>query len=39
MTVGIAGLLARGETFVEGHECVAVSYPGFWEDLESLRSG
>jgi 3-phosphoshikimate 1-carboxyvinyltransferase len=39
MTVGIAGLLACGETLVEGHECVAVSYPGFWEDLESLRSG
>ena len=39
MTLGVAGLLAQGETLVEGHECVAVSYPGFWDDLESLRAG
>ncbi len=39
MTLGVAGLLARSETIVAGHECVAVSYPGFWEDLESLRTG
>ena len=39
MTLGVAGLLARGETMVAGHECVGVSYPGFWEDLESLRVG
>ena len=39
MTLGVAGLLARGETLVANHECVAVSYPGFWEDLESLRTG
>ena len=39
MTLGVAGLLARGETLVAGHECVGVSYPGFWEDLESLRVG
>ena len=39
MTLGVAGLLAHGETLVAGHECVGVSYPGFWEDLESLRVG
>ena len=39
MTLGVAGLLASGETLVAGHECVGVSYPGFWEDLESLRVG
>ena len=39
MALGVAGLLAEGETVVEGHECVDVSYPGFWADLESLRAG
>ncbi len=38
MTLGIAGLLAQEETIIYGPECVDVSYPGFWEDLESLRS-
>ena len=36
MALAIAGLLAEGETEVEGAECVAVSYPAFWDDLESL---
>ncbi len=39
MTLGIAGLLAQGETLIHDPECVDVSYPGFWEDLESLRAG
>lgn len=39
MTLGIAGLLAEDETLIYGHECVDVSYPGFWEDLEVLRAG
>jgi len=37
MTLGIAGLLAQDETLVYDSECVEVSYPGFWKDLESLR--
>ena len=36
MTLGIAGLLARGETIVEGAEAAQVSYPDFWQDLEAL---
>jgi 3-phosphoshikimate 1-carboxyvinyltransferase len=38
MALAVAGLLAEGETQVESAECVAVSYPGFWDDLESLSS-
>ena len=34
MALAVAGLLADGETVVEDAESVAVSYPGFWEDLE-----
>jgi len=30
------GLLAEGETQVAGADCVAVSYPGFWDDLAVL---
>ncbi len=33
MALAVAGLLADGETVVEDAEAVAVSYPGFWEDL------
>ncbi len=36
MALAVAGLLAEGETEIEGAECVAISYPGFWDDLESL---
>jgi 3-phosphoshikimate 1-carboxyvinyltransferase len=36
MALGVAGLLAEGETEVVGAECVAISYPTFWEDLESV---
>ena len=39
MTLGIAGLLAQDDTLIYDPECVEVSYPGFWEDLESLRAG
>lgn len=39
MTLGIAGLLAQDDTLVYDPECVEVSYPGFWQGLESLRSG
>jgi len=36
MALAVAGLLAEGETQVAGAECVAVSYPGFWDDLAVL---
>ena len=39
MTLGVAGLLAKDQTLVYDPECVNVSYPGFWEDLESLGAG
>ena len=37
MTMGVAGLLARGETAVEGAEAAGVSYPGFWDTLAGLQ--
>ena len=36
MAVGIAGLMAQGETTVDGAEAAAVSYPGFWQQMASL---
>jgi 3-phosphoshikimate 1-carboxyvinyltransferase len=36
MAFAIAGLVARGETCIEGSECVAVSFPNFFEILDSL---
>ena len=36
MTLGIAGLLAGGQTEVNGAEDASVSYPGFWDDLDAL---
>ncbi|HEY4864496.1 MAG TPA: 3-phosphoshikimate 1-carboxyvinyltransferase [Candidatus Dormibacteraeota bacterium] len=38
MALAVAGLLAQGETEIEEAECVAVSYPGFWDDLELVCS-
>ena len=38
MTMAVAGLLARGETVIEGAESASVSYPGFWDALDSLTS-
>ncbi|MEX2599108.1 MAG: 3-phosphoshikimate 1-carboxyvinyltransferase [Dehalococcoidia bacterium] len=37
MTMGIAGVLASGETKVSGAECASVSYPSFWQDLDQMR--
>jgi 3-phosphoshikimate 1-carboxyvinyltransferase len=34
MSLAVAGLLADGETIIEGSECVSISYPQFWEHLE-----
>jgi 3-phosphoshikimate 1-carboxyvinyltransferase len=36
MALAIAGLVADGKTEIEGAECVEISYPGFFDDLESL---
>ena len=39
MTLGIAGLLASGETEIRGAETASISYPGFWDDLDRLAGG
>ncbi len=36
MAFSVAGLLAEGETVIDDIDCVKVSYPGFFEDLESV---
>jgi len=39
MALAVAGLVARGQTTVEGAASVAVSFPGFWEMLKSVSHG
>jgi 3-phosphoshikimate 1-carboxyvinyltransferase len=39
MALTIAGMAASGETVIRGAEAVRISYPGFFEALESLRQG
>ena len=36
MTFAIAGLNADGETIITDSDCVDVSYPGFFAQLEAL---
>ena len=36
MALGVAGLLARGETTINGAEDASISYPDFWEHLDLL---
>jgi 3-phosphoshikimate 1-carboxyvinyltransferase len=36
MAFAIAGLFAEGETIIDGVECVATSYPNFYETLEQI---
>ena len=36
MAFAIAGLFAKGETVIGGAECAAVSFPGFFEVLDSV---
>jgi 3-phosphoshikimate 1-carboxyvinyltransferase len=36
MAFSVAALLADGESEITGSECVAVSFPGFFEVFESL---
>jgi 3-phosphoshikimate 1-carboxyvinyltransferase len=38
MTFAVAGLLATGETTIDGADSVAVSYPSFFSDLERVRA-
>jgi len=37
MALGVAGLVAEGETIISAAEVAEVSYPGFWADLERLN--
>ena len=39
MAFAIAGLFAEGETVIEDVECVATSYPNFYETLEKVMKG
>ena len=38
MTMAVAGLMAQGETTIDGAEAASVSYPGFWDTLSALRA-
>jgi 3-phosphoshikimate 1-carboxyvinyltransferase len=38
MAMAVAGLLADGTTEIEDADCVTISYPGFWDQLEALCS-
>ena len=38
MTMGIAGLLADGETTVLGADDAAISYPSFWDTIKALTA-
>jgi 3-phosphoshikimate 1-carboxyvinyltransferase len=36
MAMAVAGLIADGDTDVEGADCVEISYPGFFDQLDAL---
>ena len=36
MALAVAALVADGKTEIDGAECVDISYPGFFDDLEKL---
>ena len=38
MTFAIAGKLASGETEITGAECVNISYPTYYQDMEMLQN-
>jgi 3-phosphoshikimate 1-carboxyvinyltransferase len=38
MMLAVAGLIAEGETVIEGAECVDVSFPAFFDVLTSVSS-
>jgi 3-phosphoshikimate 1-carboxyvinyltransferase len=37
MVLGIAGLIAKGETIIHDAEAADFSYPNFWHDMDKLR--
>ena len=39
MALGVAGLLAQGETIINESEVATVSYPEFWQHLSMLAGG
>lgn len=36
MSFAVAGLLAEGETIIKGSDCVDISFPGFFQQLERV---
>lgn len=38
MSFAIAGLIAEGETIIKNAECADISFPGFFDILEKIRS-
>ncbi len=38
MSFAIAGINSQGETQIEGAECVDISYPTFFKDLQSIKN-
>jgi 3-phosphoshikimate 1-carboxyvinyltransferase len=38
MSFAIAGLIAGGETVVRDADCAAISYPGFFDEIERMRA-
>lgn len=37
MSMAVAGLIASGETHINQCECVSISFPQFWETLDTLK--
>jgi len=37
MMLGVAGLVAGGETVIDGAEAADISYPAFWDDLDRIK--
>ena len=37
MSLGVASMLARGDSTLAGSEAASVSYPGFWDELDRVR--
>lgn len=38
MMAAVAGLIAQGETVINGWECVNISFPGFYDTLKRLQN-
>ena len=39
MMLGVAALIAEGETEIDNAEAADISYPAFWQDMERLSTG